>query len=159
MVLLNYYTVREYARTMHFSVSTASTSVTSFEPRRNRIVPATLSENVTFVCTVDSSVPIWKVAHSQFFNSSRQLTGIQLQSGISVYEQRGILTENNISQHLSRLIITKAARQRYPVLQVQCNDLNTTHCNPSSCSSDFYYVVTNGKCHYYCEPLMSAITS
>ena len=130
---------------IHFSVSTASASVTKFEPRRNRIVPATLSENVTFVCTVDSSVPLWEVGHSQqLLNNHLPVTGIQLQNGISPYEQRGIITEN-ISEHLSRLIITKTARQIFPLLQVRCNILNTTHCNP--CSSGFYYVVTHGKCH------------
>ena len=141
---------------MLFSVSTASANVTSFEPRRNRTVPATLSENMTFVCTVDSSVPLWVVGHSQSLNGQLPLTEIQLQSGVSLYEQRGILTENNISQHLSRLIITKAARQSFPLLQVRCV-LNTTQCNSLSCSSSFYYVVTNGKCHIV-KDQMSAIT-
>jgi len=121
--------------------------VTSFEPRRNRTVPATLSENVTFVCTVDSSVPLWEVGHSQNLSSPLPLTGIQLPNRILDYKQRGVITEDNASQHLSRLIITKVARQIFPVLQVRCIILNTTHCNHLSCSSGYYYVATNGKCH------------
>ena len=131
---------------MYFSVSTASATVTSFEPRRNRTVPATLPENVTFVCTVDSSVPLWEVGHSQNLSSQLPLTHIQLQNGISFYKQRGIITEDNTSQNLSRLIITKVARQVFPLLQVRCNILNITHLNPLRCSSDCYYVVTKGKC-------------
>lgn len=151
---------------MHSPILTATPSVTDFEPRRNRTVPATLTENITFVCKVDSSaatIPLWRVGRSQNPNSQLPLTpSIELHNGSSIsahHQALGIITEDNFSEHLSRLIITKAARQIYPVLQVQCNDLNATHCNPSSCSSDFYYVVTNGKCHYYCEALMSAITS
>ena len=134
---------------MYFSVSTASPSVTSFEPRRNRTVPATLSENMTFVCTVnvDSSVSLWEVGHSQNLSSPLPLIGIQLHNRILDYKQRGVITEDNASQHLSRLIIIKVAQQIFPVLQVRCIVLNTTHCNHLSCFSGFYYVVTNGKCH------------
>ena len=125
---------------IHFFFSTASPSVTSFEPRHNRTIPATLAENVTFVCTVDSSTPVWEVGHSQNVSSQLPLTGIQLHNRISHYKQRGIITEDNTSQNLSKLIITKVARQRFPLLQVRCIVLNT------NCSSGFYYVVTNGKC-------------
>ena len=127
---------------MYFSVSTASATVTSFEPRRDRTVPATLAENMTFICTADSSLPLWAVGHSQNLSSQLPLTPtIQLQNNILHYKQRGIITEDNTSQHLSRLIVTKVARQRFPVLQVECIALNTTHYN----SSGFYYVFTNGK--------------
>lgn len=126
---------------MYFSVSTASATVTSFEPRRDRTVPATLAENMTFICTADSSLPLWAVGHSQNLSSQLPLTPIQLQNNILHYKQRGIITEDNTSQHLSRLIVTKVARQKFPLLQVECIALNTTHYN----SSGFYYVFTNGK--------------
>ena len=132
---------------MYFFVSTASANVTSFEPRRNRTVPATLAENMTFICTADSSLPLWEVGLSQNLSSPLPLTGIQLHYRILDFKQRGVITEDNASQHLSRLIITKVGRKTFPLVQVRCIVLNTTHCNHLSCSSGFYYVVTNGKCH------------
>ena len=118
--------------------------MTSFEPRRNRTVPATLTENVTFVCTADSSTPVWEVGHSQNLSSQLPLISLQIRNIILHYKQRGIITEDNTSQNLSKLIITKVARQIFPLLQIQCIILNTTQLN---CSSGYYYVVTNGKCH------------
>lgn len=132
---------------MYFSVSTDSASVPSLEPHRDRTVPATLTENVTFVCTAYSSLPLWEVGHSQNLSRQLPLTGIQIQNRILHYKQRGIITEDNVSQHLSRLIITKVARQIFPLLQVQCKVWNITHHNLLSFSSGLYYVVTNGKCH------------
>ena len=157
LFLLKYFTVREY-EIMHSPILTATPSVTSFEARRNRSVPATLTENITFVCKVDSSaatIPLWRVGRSQNPNSQLPLTpGIELHNGSSIsahHQVLGIITEDNFSEHLSRLIITKAARQSFPLIQVQCKVLDTitVFCNSWNCSSDLYYVVTYGKDHYF----------
>ena len=143
---------------MHSPILTATPSVTDFEPHLNRTVPATLPENVTFVCKVDTSaatIPLWKVERSQNPNSQLPLTpGIELHSGTSIsahHQAMGIFVEDNFSQHLSRLIITKSARHIFPLIQVQCKvlDTETLLCSSGNCSSDFYYVVTYGMYQYF----------
>ena len=108
-------------------------------------MPRTLSDNVTFECTVnlpDMSSPIWEVTRSPYFNSQVPLKnpGLQISLASNRLKSKGYIVKEP-SQNFSTLNITQQARQKHTPIQVQC----IQYADIENMASDYFYVFTYGK--------------